>query len=302
MRFQRSRKPITPFAVDTALLSLFSLYTFILFAGGLAAVVFQFIADAREGNTNPLEPWRLRWSDAFLLGWGFITAMLALSLALAKIGDLQISDNQQLIINVVGWQGGMLLLLLGLLFLFPRQFNLVLSPQKPGLRRVLWQAIAQWLAAFFLIMLISLCWQGVLLYLKKLGLGDYTEKQELVTLLSQSLSLPLGVLLALLAVAVIIAPLAEELLFRGLLYRFLKSRMSARWAMVASSVCFGAIHFNVSSFIPLTFFGMVLVRAYERTGSLKVPILMHALFNASTTFFALASSHIQEMADRISAT
>lgn len=284
--------------MDIALLSLFSLYIFLLFACGITSLVFQFIGDYRQGASNPLEPWHLKWSEAFLIGWGLLTAVLALSIAIPQAALRAEDRDIQLAIQVAGWQGGLLLILIALIYLYPRQFHLTLNPQKPGLWRIVSQAVVQLLAAFILFMLVALCWRGILLYIKSLGLGDLTGEQELIGLLAAGLSMPVGVLVALLVAAVIIAPVAEEILFRGLLYRFLKSRISARWAMIASSVCFGAIHGNMASFIPLTFLGMILVRAYERTGSLKVPILMHALFNANTTFIVLINPYIEEMSDK----
>lgn len=75
------------------------------------------------------------------------------------------------------------------------------------------------------------------------------------------------------------APLMEELIFRGVLFN-----VTARWihpvyASVATSLLFGVIHNNLLSFIPLTLLGLCFTEAYRRTGSLAVPVLMHAIFN-----------------------
>lgn len=285
--------------MDSVFPTLISVYSFTLLIGGIVALVFQFVADARSGKDNPLEPWRLKWSDALLLCWGFIVAMLALSFAIGHISALLNNPNHQIILEVVGFQGGLLLLLLALIRFYPQLFTLALSPQRLSSGKSLSQAIVQLLAAGILFLGVSLYWQGILFILKTLGIGDYSEKQELVNLLSEGLSLPFGTLAALLIAAVVIAPIAEELLFRGLFYRFLKSRIRPHFAMVISSVCFGAIHYNMVAFIPLTFLGMVLVRAYERTGSLKVPILMHALFNANMTLLALLSPYLEEVSQKL---
>ncbi len=80
--------------------------------------------------------------------------------------------------------------------------------------------------------------------------------------------------------AVMLAPITEELLFRGFLYPAFKRQLGGITALVLSSVLFGFIHLHGPSFLPLTLFGVALAMSYEKTGSLLVPILMHSIFNA----------------------
>jgi uncharacterized protein len=86
--------------------------------------------------------------------------------------------------------------------------------------------------------------------------------------------LPLGV------VTLALAPAGEEVLFRGILYPWIKRAWSRRVALVGSSVIFGAIHFNLVSFVPLTVLAVLLALVYELTGNLLAPITAHAVFNA----------------------
>jgi membrane protease YdiL (CAAX protease family) len=154
--------------------------------------------------------------------------------------------------------------------------------------------------------------------------------QKAVTVVQESASLGPQVFMA--GMAIILAPLAEELFFRGVLYPSLKlprvlgwsrPQRLARWvragpcrwlwqvrlrrpaawsrsklcpwllrsrpwaAALITSVTFGAIHLNVMTFLPLTFFGLVLIWLYERTGNLLAPILSHSLFNLANFFFLL---------------
>jgi membrane protease YdiL (CAAX protease family) len=99
-------------------------------------------------------------------------------------------------------------------------------------------------------------------------------------------SLSDGILPLLLAVvaAVVMAPIAEELLFRGLLHRALRRRRSLPVATAVSSLAFAVVHVDVAFSQPLALVGLVIVGAalavaYERTGSLVVPIVMHAVHN-----------------------
>lgn len=86
-----------------------------------------------------------------------------------------------------------------------------------------------------------------------------------------------------LAAAVLIAPIWEEIVFRGVLYPFCKARMG-RWpALVFTGVLFGSIHGHLPSLLPLILLGIILGLAYERSGSLWSPILLHAFFNLGTS-------------------
>ncbi|MES2708032.1 MAG: type II CAAX endopeptidase family protein [Verrucomicrobiota bacterium] len=75
------------------------------------------------------------------------------------------------------------------------------------------------------------------------------------------------------------APLMEEIIFRGFLYGVAKRFTHSSYAAVCSALMFAVIHANVGSFLPLMLLGLLFVAAYEYTGSLVVPVIMHALFN-----------------------
>jgi uncharacterized protein len=89
-----------------------------------------------------------------------------------------------------------------------------------------------------------------------------------------------GVLLLVLIV-VIVAPITEEIFFRGLLLRSLQRRgMGATWAIVASSALFAAAHFEPLQFPALFLFGLVAAILATRTGRLGPGIWAHIGFNA----------------------
>lgn len=82
----------------------------------------------------------------------------------------------------------------------------------------------------------------------------------------------------------ILAPLAEEVLFRGLLYRALRRRQSVALAAVLTSLAFAVIHTEIVVSQPLALINLTLLAVlwavlYERTGSLVVPIVAHSVFN-----------------------
>ncbi len=88
---------------------------------------------------------------------------------------------------------------------------------------------------------------------------------------------------------VIIAPCCEEFLFRGFFYGTWKRYLGGVPAGVIASVLFAAFHTNLFAFGGLLVLAICLNIAYERTGSLLVPIGMHALFN----FTSLAVLYLQ---------
>lgn len=96
------------------------------------------------------------------------------------------------------------------------------------------------------------------------------------------------VIAAMLLVACVLAPVYEELLFRAGLYRFCRHRLGRGAALVISGVCFGALHGNWAGFLPLAVLGMGLAIAYEATGSIRVPIIAHGLFNLNTVLVLLS--------------
>jgi uncharacterized protein len=80
-----------------------------------------------------------------------------------------------------------------------------------------------------------------------------------------------------------LAPISEELFFRGFLFGGLRAKLSFWPAALISGLFFGSIHLLGGSWeiiVPLAAFGVLLAWLYERTGSLGPPILMHALQNA----------------------
>ncbi len=86
---------------------------------------------------------------------------------------------------------------------------------------------------------------------------------------------------------VLLAPIAEETLFRGILYPSVKQSGRPRLALWGTSALFGVMHFNMASLVPLIFFGVVLVFLYEYSESLLTPIAAHGIFNAANFFYLI---------------
>ena len=81
-------------------------------------------------------------------------------------------------------------------------------------------------------------------------------------------------------IAAIIVPLAEEMLFRGVLYPLVKQLGYPRFAYIGVSALFAAIHFNLEIFPALFVLALLLTWLYEYTNNLLTCIVTHSLFNA----------------------
>jgi len=103
-------------------------------------------------------------------------------------------------------------------------------------------------------------------------------EQSSITALRQSEDVARRLAVAL--TTVLLAPLFEELLFRGILYPALKQAGYPRFALWGTAVLFGLSHVNLLTFASLTCFGLLLTVLYERTDNLLAPITAHACFNA----------------------
>jgi membrane protease YdiL (CAAX protease family) len=80
--------------------------------------------------------------------------------------------------------------------------------------------------------------------------------------------------------AVLLAPVAEEFIFRGVLFPFIKQLGFPKLAWIGVSLLFALIHGNAPAFVPLFFLALVLTWLYETTDCLLAPIFAHMLFNA----------------------
>lgn len=109
-------------------------------------------------------------------------------------------------------------------------------------------------------------------------LGEAPPQQEAVRL-AQEAGLggdPLDVA-SIWLMAVVVAPVTEEVIFRGFLHGLLRDRYGFWWGAVISAVFFSLLH--PPAVLPIFCVGLILSFVYERTGSLPYSMLFHALFN-----------------------
>lgn len=112
-------------------------------------------------------------------------------------------------------------------------------------------------------------------------LGVQVQEQQTVLTIVQGSDGSITLEAILLAVsALLLAPIAEEGLFRGLLFRRVRARSSRGLAYVLSAFGFAAIHGNPAGFVIYLWLGLVFAAAYERTGWLGAAMAVHLGNNA----------------------
>jgi membrane protease YdiL (CAAX protease family) len=110
-------------------------------------------------------------------------------------------------------------------------------------------------------------------------IGWQPKPQSAVELLNNAPLWPTGIYLAFFAV--VLAPVAEEFIFRGVLFPFIKNLGFPRIAWIGVSLLFALIHNDAAIFIPLFVLALMLTWLYEKTENLLAPVLAHALFNTT---------------------
>jgi len=141
-------------------------------------------------------------------------------------------------------------------------------------RAVLGPAVLRWLAVLPLLWAAALAWHFVLQ-----AAGHAPALQQAVQLFLETADPWQRAGLVLLAV--VIAPVVEEMVFRGLLLPLLVRAAGPAGGLAVTAAGFAALHGDLTAAPALAILSAALSLAYARTRSLRVPIAMHMLFNAA---------------------
>jgi len=282
--------PLTPFQIALAALEL----TLVFAGGGLLLTILVSVRRRQRWlATHALPYWPLSVSEFLILG---ALVMLGMSLSqtvtqlLLKARIAASADQAGLEVFVYGAaaHGGVLLACLAFPTLL-KQFRPNLGTEPPPLRQapaLPWTQVLRYAGGTLLVVmpvvaLLSLGWN---LVLQALGLPD--APQDLVRIFAETES---GVVIAgMFFVACVLAPISEELVFRAGLYRYIRQKLGRMPALLVSGLLFGVLHGSWTGAIPLAGLGMLLALVYEATGSIRVPIIVHGLFNLNTILIVLS--------------
>jgi membrane protease YdiL (CAAX protease family) len=242
---------------------------FFLVAGVYIYVSLLRQISARRANPDAPPVRTFDWPEAVLAF--LLASFFLLTLAGASSHNVPRMRTRDLIASAA-LTIGLLLALAG--FLRLRRFDLdsLGGFSKLGFFRTAVTGGVLMLAAYPLIFLADIVTQRLL--------RSAPQKQAIVEMFSESSTLEQRVLIIVLAVS--LAPLAEEFIFRFFIYGVVKRYFGKLAGVLVSALLFAAVHAHLPSFAPLFVLGSCFAIAYEWSGSILVPMTMHALFNAIT--------------------
>lgn len=235
---------------------------------------------------RPLRPWSIGWINFGIFICSIVCLMVVLQLLISILCGplLERSDDTpgawSMALGALTLQGAFLLAYCIGRKRFPMLFRGNLSSRPLFLLRALGCALPKFIRYMLLIGVVTYAWMALLELLVSLGVLDEFAPQQAVLIFSAGES-PLA-LTVLALFAIILAPIAEEIVFRGCIYRFLKSKLPTGFAIFASGAFFACVHGNILALAPLTLVGCLLAYIYEKERNILVPICFHALFNFTT--------------------
>ncbi len=149
-----------------------------------------------------------------------------------------------------------------------------------------WRTILTIIALFLGILLVN---EGYSVLINVLHLHVQTNDQ---VLLQRGKTSPIATYVTLL-IAVVVAPVCEEIFFRSVVFMGLLRDMSLGWAIVLSSLIFAIAHGDPNSFVVLFVIGAALAFLRWRTRSVWPGIMLHMLNNAASALvIVLTLNHV----------
>jgi membrane protease YdiL (CAAX protease family) len=190
---------------------------------------------------------------------------------------------EQLVDGLIVYAVGVLLILALLVFRrIPVRAQFGFGRLKTS--RALATGLALIVAAFPVVAVVTVVVQSLM--------GDSAHSQEIVDYFRRSLNdSDTNSQFVVVILASFAAPFAEEFIFRGYFYGVLKRFAGPIPALLATSALFSAVHANLAAAAPLFILAVALNIAYEVTGSLLVPMTMHAVFNTTQLILISLIAH-----------
>jgi len=282
--------PLAPAQIALAALELT-----LLFGGGglLLTILFNPRHRQRWLRTHALPYWPLTLPEfgglaALVMVCAFFVQTVAQQVFKGQIAAAADKTGLEVFVYGAAFHAGILLACVA----FPtlrKQFEPNLGTEPPPLRQapfLPWTQVLRYAGGTLLVVLpvVALLSLGWNLVLRALSLPD--APQDLVKIFAETKSN--AVIAGMLVVACVLAPISEELVFRAGLFRYIRQKLGRKPALLVSGLCFGVLHGSWTGFVPLAALGMMLALVYEATGSIRVPIIVHALFNLNTVIVVLS--------------
>ncbi len=282
---------------DTTTLIVGSFELALLCAG--VVLLYRLLADRQRRaalRQRRLPAWTAPLSDFFLFLFLIYVGFVAFGLGSAALTkNLNVEGDPAKIWQSAATQLGMLGGCLGFALLrrSPKPTAPITEDKNAGLLGS--NSIVSGIAVFLIIVpIVVVVARGWELVLKLCHLP--VDKQDLIGMFANTKS-P-WTLAIMITLAVVIAPITEEMVFRGGIFRYLRTRMPRWIAMLGPALVFAALHVNwstlqgLSSLAPLLALAVVFSLAYEHTGRIGTVIVAHALFNLNTVLVVLSGARV----------
>jgi membrane protease YdiL (CAAX protease family) len=214
---------------------------------------------------------------AILVGIYFGTSKLISVLNGKKLLNLNISNIDNLTFSI--FYGIQVLLMFGVVWFFAIYWR------RSGFRDLgfRYYSIGKtiWYTFLSLILIFIVSFVYVLILQKVFGIDAPASKiDELVASGNVSGNI-------LIVVTAVIAPLCEEVYFRGFLYPAFRKSFGVVVGIFLSSVVFAAAHLDLYSFFPIMIIGWILAFMYEKTKSIFPVIFLHSIYNLTLILILL---------------
>lgn len=267
-------------------------YLGILLLGSFIAFVIFVGRALRTGQlrTHPVPPWPLSALDfglfmVALVLWFVLSGAILIEIYHWIAGADAEPGSDIMVLGGFLLQAGMLYLFLRFRFHHRSPGEGPLNPRLLSLGTSFGFGLYYFLASLPLVYGVGVIWNGLLEFLRNRGYNINLPMQDAV-ILFQKTENP-WTFFGLIFLAVVVAPVVEETVFRAGIFRFLKGRTSLGVSLVISGTLFGLVHGNLQSLPGLITVGICLGFAYELSGNLRVPIFFHALFNLNSILWIL---------------
>ena len=258
----------------------------IILAGLILNMAFLFrggFRHARQLHAAPpsdLGPWT--WRQGLLIALLLVTLHTILLLSAAVARDLRVLPDDSLmdiatVAHTLFFHAAGLLLIALLLRDARRSWQEAFGLTRRGIWKNAAYGVTFYLAAMPVMVLAAWIYEA---FLHDVGYPlDPRDTQDVVRIFTQAGS-PLWLRIYMGVVAVTLAPLTEELLFRGVALPLLARYIRTGPAILLLSLTFAILHHHVPSVVPLFVISVAFSYAYVYSRTLVVPVVMHVVFNA----------------------
>ncbi len=248
----------------------------VLFVGCVLTIIFIILKLKRKEIFKPvrvLEPVRWGIADIFKIAILFFTAFYLVNILELICRTKTSSRNLLMIFNTSFLDILVFCIIVYFVIIKYRQGWAALGLSMKNWLRGVFLGIAGYITILPLFLLI------VLLITRVSGYFDYQPPvHPLVNIFFKEAN-PF-ILGGFIVLAALVAPVIEEIVFRGFIYSAVRKRAGVTLAIIVTSALFSLLHMSIFSFLPIFFLGIVLAYLYEKTGLLISSITLHVIHNS----------------------